>query len=425
MNKNLIINSIDSPSTLEKLYRNNRKQFRVWLNEALNEYPESDILKVWSVRLNYVQPISDQKKKVPILIIVVLSLISGILVKLPNFFPIMENWYYPRFVPLVILTALIFYFLGTATKSIQVRIKVLTGVTLCAFVLFLLPHDLKSASIIMSQIHIPMVLISLLAFSFMGEKWMDQDARLLFVRYIGEIFIYGTILLLGGIVLTFLTFGLFGLIGLSIENWYMSYIVVFGLVASPIVSTYIYDSVLGRDSKLATLIANVFSPLFLITVISYLLAILHQGKSPYTDRNFLIMFNGLLIIVLAITIFSISGRSNSKTSKLFDTINTLLVSTTLIINIIALSAILFRLTEYGITPNRISVTGANILIFVHLVLILKEYINQLRTTYNQESLNRIVAGYLPVYSTWSVFIAVGLPLLFKFQKEKKGTDLFF
>ena len=415
MNENLIINSIDNPSTLEKLYRNNRKQFRAWLDEALNECPESDILKVWSARLYYVEPIADQKKKVPVLIIVVLSLISGVLVKLPNFFPITENWYYPRFVPLIILSALIFYFLGTATKSIHVRIKVLTGLTLCTLVLLLLPHDLKSASIIMSQIHIPMVLISLLALSFMGKKWMDQEVRLSFIRYIGEIFIYGTILLLGGIVLTLLTFGLFELIGLSIQDWYIDYIVILGLIASPIVSTYIYDSVLGRDSKLATLIANVFSPLFLTTVVAYLLAILYQGKSPYTDRNFLIMFNGLLIIVLAITIFSISGRSNSKTSKFFDAINTSLVAITLIINIIALSAMIFRLTEYGITPNRISVTGANILVFVHLVLILKEFINQLRTTYNQESLNRVVAGYLPVYSTWSIFIAVGLPLLFKFQ----------
>ena len=415
MNENLIINSIDNPSTLEKLYRNNRKQFRAWLDEALNECPESDILKVWSARLYYVEPIADQKKKVPVLIIVVLSLISGVLVKLPNFFPITENWYYPRFVPLIILSALIFYFLGTATKSIHVRIKVLTGLTLCTLVLLLLPHDLKSASIIMSQIHIPMVLISLLALSFMGKKWMDQEVRLSFIRYIGEIFIYGTILLLGGIVLTLLTFGLFELIGLSIQDWYIDYIVILGLIASPIVSTYIYDSVLGRDSKLATLIANVFSPLFLTTVVSYLLAILYQGKSPYTDRNFLIMFNGLLIIVLAITIFSISGRSNSKTSKFFDAINTSLVAITLIINIIALSAMIFRLTEYGITPNRISVTGANILVFVHLVLILKEFITQFRTTYNQESLNRVVAGYLPVYSTWSIFIAVGLPLLFKFQ----------
>ena len=291
MNENLIIKSIDSPSTLEKLYRNNRKQFRVWLNEALNECPESDILKVWRARLYYVEPIADQKKKVPALIIVVLSLISGVLVKLPSFFPITENWYYPRFVPLIILSALIFYFLGTATKSIHVRIKVLTGLTLCTLVLLLLPHDLKSASIIMSQIHIPMVLISLLALSFMGKKWMDQEVRLSFIRYIGEIFIYGTILLLGGIVLTLLTFGLFELIGLSIQDWYIDYIVILGLIASPIVSTYIYDSVLGRDSKLATLIANVFSPLFLTTVVSYLLAILYQRKSPYTDRNFLIMFN--------------------------------------------------------------------------------------------------------------------------------------
>ena len=39
--------------------------------------------------------------------------------------------------------------------------------------------------------------------------------------------------------------------------------------------------------------------------------------------------------------------------------------TTLIINGLALSAILFRVFEYGISPNKVVVSGVNILIFTH------------------------------------------------------------
>ena len=47
---------------------------------------------------------------------------------------------------------------------------------------------------------------------------------------------------------------------------------------------------------------------------------------------------------------------------------------TLAIDLIALSAILFRLTSFGMTPNRIAVLGANLIVLFHLVLILIKYI---------------------------------------------------
>ncbi len=149
--------------------------------------------------------------------------------------------------------------------------------------------------------------------------------------------------------------------------------------------------------------------------LGYLVAVLYQGKSPYTDRDFLIMFNGLLVVVWAITVFSISGKNSNNNSKLADVINVSLVSVTLVINTIALSAIIFRLSEYGITPNRIAVTGANILIFIHLVLILKEYIKYIKTHGDLSPLKSSVASYLPIYSGWSLFIVIALPLLFSFE----------
>ena len=88
--------------------------------------------------------------------------------------------------------------------------------------------------------------------------------------------------------------------------------VILGLVSAPIVATYLYDIVLRQKSNISNIIANTFSPLFLITVICYLIAMFYAKKSPYSDRDFLITFNGLLIAVWAITVFSISGIGNFK-----------------------------------------------------------------------------------------------------------------
>jgi len=415
MSNNEIIKLLDKPVELERLYRSHPKQFISWLDEASLAHPESEILRVWNARINYPAPKPHSTNHARLLFIIVISFVSWVLVKLPAYLPISNNWYYPRFLPLIVFGSLIAYFLSNGATSIRQKQTIIAGVVLGLILMMLLPDKQHSASIIMSQIHMPLVLASLLALSYMSNEWKSPEARLRYIRYVGEVIIYATLILIGGMVLTLITLGLFQLIGIDIRKLYMNNVVILGLVASPIVATYLYDAVLSRESKLATLIANVFAPLFLITVGVYLLAMLYAQKSPYSDRGFLITFNMLLIIVWGIAVFSLSGRSISSISKVTDAVNISLISITLIINTIALSAILFRLAEYGITPNRVAVTGANILIFVHLVLILTEYIKQLKTTANSDKFSRVVANYLPVYTAWSIFIVAVLPILFKFE----------
>ncbi len=73
------------------------------------------------------------------------------------------------------------------------------------------------------------------------------------------------------------------------------------------------------------------------------------------------------------------------------------------------------MTEYGLSPNRVAVTGSNILIFVHLVMILMAYLKEIKGDAEPDGLTKVVSNYLPVYTGWAVFIFVGLPLLFWFK----------
>jgi hypothetical protein len=118
---------------------------------------------------------------------------------------------------------------------------------------------------------------------------------------------------------------------------------------------------------------------------------------------------------LALTVFSISGKKRSEEVQVADYINVLLVSATLVVNVIALSAIIFRWAEYGMTVNRIVVTGANLLIFLHLILLLKQYVVCLSKNEGFARLESTVGSYLPVYTCWSLIVAVVLPLVFQFD----------
>jgi len=415
MSNNNIINLIQNPVELEKLYHNNPKQFKVLLKEAMLQFPSSETLNVWDARINHSFEKVESKNYSKLILVIILSLISFFLIKLQVFAAIPGEWYYTRFTTIIVLGSLIFYFLDFKTKSFRHNITVISGIVLCIIIMTLLPDKPESASITMAEIHLPIVLASLLAFAFMSDKWKRPEAKLNFIKYAGETFVYSTLILLGGMVLTVLTISLFHLIEIEAEQWYMEYVVVWGCCAAPIIATYIYDIILRRKSKLATLIANIFSPLFLITIIVYLSTLFFTQKSPFTNRDSLIIFNGLLILVWAISVFSISGKVLYSSSKIIDIINISLVTLTLIINSIALSAIMFRLSEYGITPNRVAVIGANTLIFIHLIVILIFYIKSLKNNGNTEKLVRAVTDYLPVYSIWAMFIVIALPLIFNFK----------
>ena len=312
MQTNEIIQALNNPNALENLYQTKQTEFLAWwLAEATEKYPESETLQVWNARITFSNIPASNKSVVQPVHVFFISIIAGTLVKLHTF--IDTGWYLSRFVPVIVIGSLMTYF--SFLESHKNKNVPILGILICINVLLLLPDVTSSASITMSLIHMPLVLLSLLALTFMGDDWESDKLRILFVRYLGEVLIYTVIILLGGIVLTFLTLALFSLIHIDMTNWYLNNVVVFGLVASPIVATYLYDVVLGRESRLATIIANIFSPLVLVTVCVYLLAIIVQGKSPYVDRDFLITINGLLLVVLAITIYSLSGKGSISKRK--------------------------------------------------------------------------------------------------------------
>jgi hypothetical protein len=83
-----------------------------------------------------------------------------------------------------------------------------------------------------------------------------------------------------------------------------------------------------------------------------------------------------------------------------------------IIDLIALSAIFYRLGTYGITPNRLAVLGSNMLILVNLVLIV---IDLYKVNFKKSLIREVeltIAKYLPVYLVWIIIVVFGFPVIF-------------
>lgn len=418
--KDRILAAVGSPKDLEGLYRKSPKEFATALREAFDELPDSCVLQVWHERLFFDEMAAGTSAAKllyarDIWLTVALSLIAGTLAKLPILLPISRELFYPRNLCGIMAGALTAYFCIQKPCRGQVTAILLSILAGSLLFLNLLPDRSNSASILMACIYAPFVFWSLLGIAFAGGHWSSLGARMDYLRYNGELLIYTTMILLGGMVLTGLTAALFHLIGLDISEWYMSNVVVYGAVAAPVVATLLIDRVVGDRFKITPLLAKIFTPLFLVTVVAYLIAMIFQHRSPFTDRDFLIAFNLLLLVVLGLCVFSVSERGRRDSAGVTDLMNIALVFVTLLIDVVALSAIVFRTASEGLTPNRMAVLGANLLIFLHLAGILFHYIRFIRKSRDFDAIENWIVAYLPAYTAWSLFVMVGFPLLFWFR----------
>lgn len=412
-NRNLVIEHLNNPFELEKLYRENPLSFKQLFNDALKSVPESDVLKVWNVRLNYEQSLPSKKVNIQtndLIQMGVFALISGIVTRVLYHF-IDLGMIDPINLVFGIVPLLLTYFILANKPSKKLSLILFSALTIIIVYVNLLSNNIND-SIILSYLHLPILLWLLIGLAFVGNEYKSGSARLSYLKFNGEFLILYAIMAISGIILTGITMQLFSVIDLDIAEFYFSNVVLIGASSLLFVATFLVIKSINLTKNIAPYIAKIFSPLVLITLIVYLITVLIIGKNPFIDRDFLLTFNVILILVLLITIFSITERqSNNK--NISDVINFVLIIIALIIDTIALSAIVFRLTSYGITPNRIAVLGINIIIFINLIWIMLGYFGYLKNNNQIEFVQNAVTKYLPIYGIWAAFVTFIFPILFR------------
>lgn len=397
------------------LYRENKAAFKRAFNAVYPELPENELAHFWKERLNYESEELYWGTGKELVVVIVASLLAGIIAKLPAVLSLDEEYFYPRNISFIVFPLLTAYFAWK--NKLHARKIALIGGATGAAVIFInsLPDSSKSDTLLLSCIHLPLFLWTVLGFAFSGDQLNHYEKRLGFLRYNGDLAVMAAVMLIAGVILSGITIGLFSVIEVDIEKVYSEYVAVFGLAAIPIVGTYLTQTNPQLVSKVSPVIAKVFSPLVLVMLVTYLVAILFSGKDPYNDREFLLIFNALLIGVMAIIFFSIAGNEASTRNRAETFILFLLSALTIIVNCIALSAILFRISEWGITPNRAAVLGGNILILINLLVVTVRLFGTVTRKADNAEVGKLIAAFLPIYCLWTILVVFLFPLLFGFK----------
>lgn len=410
-----ILENLNHPALLERLYRSHPTNFKKEFDALYPTLMDQQSAQFWHERLNYeAQGISWGSSK-DLTIVILLCLISTSIAKLPALFHWEQETYYAKNIGFIVFPVLSFFFYWKQPIHISRVVMIVIAYLIGLVYINLLEPDVKHDTFILACIHLPLFLWTIFGISFVGNEHQVYAKRMAFLRYNGDLIILSILLFLAGVALTIGTLGLFSLIKLDIAKFYVDYIVTFGLASLPIISTYITYTNPQLVHKISPLIARLFSPLVLLTLVCYLVAIAYTKKDPYNDREFLLIFNGLLVGVMAIIVFSIAETSRITQNKMGLLVIFLLSVVTILVNGVALSAILYRISEWGITPNRTAVLGGNAIILIHIILISIKLFETIKNKKSIEIVEQSIAKFLPVYIIWTMVVTFLFPLIFGFK----------
>ncbi|MCX6307504.1 MAG: DUF4173 domain-containing protein [Bacteroidia bacterium] len=351
----------------------------------------------------------DTKKVAPVVDVIMLliaCLTSLVLIKIPALIHLKELEYdfYLKNAPMIVFFGMSVYVLLTKRLLHKIHwLWILLAFTIPAVFINLLPVTDKNDSVMLSCLHLALLMWCIYGMIYIGMD-TKTEKRMAYIRYNGDLIVLTSIILSAGSVFSMITIGLFGLLGMEIQEFYFKIIGVWGLVSAPIVATYIIKNHGIIANKIAPIIANIFSPLVLIMLVIFLISFPFSQKDPYNDRDFLLVFNILLLGVMALIVFAVSESSKIRKQQFNKVVLTLMAIAALIINMIALSAILYRLGEYGFTPNRTAVLVSNLLLFGNLIWIT---IRLFKVTFNKKDIVLVedtISKFLPIYAAWTIIV---------------------
>jgi len=266
----------------------------------------------------------------------------------------------------------------------------------------------------LTVLHLPIALWVAVGVAYAGARWGEVAGRMDFIRFSGELFIYYVLIALGGGVLTGFTALTFEAIGLDLERFLVSWILPCGAMGGVLVASWLVETKQSVIENMAPVLARLFTPLFTLVLLVFLGLVLGTGRTLDIDREVLIVFDLLLVIVLGLLLYALSARDASAPAGPFDVLQVVLVLSALVADAVALWAIAGRITEMGFTPNRVAALGMNVILLVNLAWSAVLYIRFLRGRGGFAALERWQTTYLWVYAVWAAIVVTLFPPLFRY-----------
>ena len=353
------------------------------------------------------------------LIVLSLAVAAAVTVKVPELFGLRilggDELFYLRNVSLFVLPLLTVYFVWKRQSDNVRRFWLALPFAAGAVFANVFPFSTGSDTEVLTILHLPIALWLAVGFAYVGGRWFTGGGRMDFVRFSGELVIYFVLMALGGGVFIGFTLMMFSAIEMNAEWLAQGWLIPCGAAGAVIIGSWLVEAKQSVIENMAPVLTRLFTPLFSLLLLVFLATMAWTGSPINVEREVLIGFDLLLVLVVGLVLYTVSARDPQAPPGLFDGLQLVLVVSALLVDAVALAAIAARISEFGFTPNRVAALGENLILLVNLMWSAWLYARFLLRRGSFGALERWQVAYLLVYSVWAAFVVVVFPPLFGYR----------
>lgn len=273
--------------------------------------------------------------------------------------------------------------------------------------------------------HVPLLAWAAVALVALGMRFSARDLFGLVTKSL-EAIGAGGVYAIAGVAFIGLTMAMFQTLSVPVPNWAQRVLIggVVGLLPALAVAS-VYDPLRRAGAqdfyrgfgKTLAVVMRLLLPLTLLTLLIYLAFVPFNFFAPFNQRNVLITYNVGLFAVMGLLVGVIPLSAEDVAPRLRVWLRAgivALAALALLVSLYALSAIIYRAAQDGLTMNRVAVIGWNILNIALLGLAL---LSQARAGGSGEdgwvaALQRVARGGALAYIAWGLALTLALPWLF-------------
>ncbi len=385
------------------------------LDALSREFAREHSDRLWKQLVVVPSDSGEPRARTDAIVIFCLAVAAAVLIKVPALFGIQldqDVGFYARNLSLLILPLLAGYFVWKRRLDVSTLRWLAVAFVAAGVFANVYPFAPGGYTEALTALQLPIALWLVVGIADAGGRWGQVGGRMDFIRFSGELFIYYVLIALGGVVLTASMAIIFQAIGIDVGPFFESWLLPCGAVGAVFVAAWLVEAKQSVIENMAPVLTRLFTPLFAAVLVAFLGTLLWTGRGVGIGRDALIAFDLLLVVVLGLLLYSVSARDPRSPPGASDVAQVVLVVGALLADAVALWAIAARITEFGLTPNRVAALGMNAILLVNLAWSVVLYIRFLRGRGSFTGLERWQTNYLPVYAVWAATVVIVFPPVF-------------
>jgi hypothetical protein len=249
---------------------------------------------------------------------------------------------------------------------------------------------------------------------YAGGDWRSDRTRMDFLRFSGEWLVYYVLIAIVGGALSGLTVAVFASIQVDVMPFIGEWVLPCGAAGAVLVAAWLVGAKQRVIENIAPVLTKVFTPLFTLMTLALVVAAVMQWNLVDGSRDLLIAFDLVLVVVVALLVYSISARDPALPPGWFDRLQVLMLASALVVDVIVLVAMIVRTGEFGWSANKTASLGLNLILLANLAWAAWLHVGFVRRRVPFGTIERWQTGYLPVYLGWAAILVLLFPPVFGF-----------